>query len=64
MIHGEGDYRYDEIRNWAKLPEGWVFSQVSDASRRLEGQDLRLYPRQAPDRSLRQVRELVKTGML
>ena len=32
MIHGEGDYRYEEIRDWAQLPEGWVFAQVSDAA--------------------------------
>ncbi len=32
MILGEGDYRYEEVDGWAKLPEGWAFNQVSDAA--------------------------------
>ena len=32
MLFGEGDYRYEEVEGWAKLPEGWVFTQVSDAA--------------------------------
>ncbi|MCZ6633360.1 MAG: peptidyl-alpha-hydroxyglycine alpha-amidating lyase family protein [bacterium] len=32
MPLGEGDYRYEEVDGWAKLPEGWVFTQVSDAA--------------------------------
>ena len=32
MIYGEGDYRYEEVEDWAKLPEGWTFSQVSDTA--------------------------------
>lgn len=32
MVFGEGDYRYEEVDDWAKLPEGWVFTQVSDAA--------------------------------
>ena len=32
MALGEGDYRYELVEGWAKLPEGWVFSLVSDAA--------------------------------
>ena len=32
MALGEGDYRYELAEGWAKLPEGWVFSMVSDAA--------------------------------
>ncbi len=32
MVLGEGDYRYDVVEGWARLPEGWVFTQVSDAA--------------------------------
>ena len=32
MTLGEGDYKYEEVEGWAKLPEGWVFTQVSDAA--------------------------------
>ena len=32
MTLGEGDYRYEEVEGWAKLPEGWEFTQVSDAA--------------------------------
>ena len=47
MKLGQGDYQYEVVDNWAKLPEGWDFSLVSDAaidSRRwgmLLGQDCR-----------------------
>ena len=26
---GDGDYQYDLVENWAKLPDGWVFKQVA-----------------------------------
>lgn len=29
---GQGDYRYEVVDGWPKLPEGWVFSLVSDAA--------------------------------
>jgi DNA-binding beta-propeller fold protein YncE len=32
MPLGEGDYKYELVEGWAKLPEGWVFSLVSDAA--------------------------------
>lgn len=32
MKLGEGDYKYELVEGWAKLPEGWVFSLVSDAA--------------------------------
>jgi DNA-binding beta-propeller fold protein YncE len=32
MALGEGDYRYEVVEGWAKLPEGWSFSLVSDAA--------------------------------
>ena len=32
MALGEGDYRYELAEGWAKLPEGWVFSLVSDVA--------------------------------
>ena len=31
-ILGQGDYTYEVVDGWAKLPEGWVFSLVSDAA--------------------------------
>lgn len=31
-ILGQGDYKYEVVDGWAKLPEGWVFSLVSDAA--------------------------------
>ena len=30
MTLGDGDYKYELVEDWAKLPEGWVFSLVSD----------------------------------
>ena len=32
MALGQGDYRYEVVDRWAKLPEGWAFSLVSDAA--------------------------------
>ncbi len=32
MALGQGDYKYEVVDGWAKLPEGWVFSLVSDAA--------------------------------
>lgn len=32
MKLGQGDYQYEVVDNWAKLPEGWDFSLVSDAA--------------------------------
>ena len=32
MALGEGDYKYELVDGWPKLPEGWVFSMVSDAA--------------------------------
>jgi DNA-binding beta-propeller fold protein YncE len=32
MVLGDGDYKYELVQGWAKLPEGWVFSLVSDAA--------------------------------
>ena len=32
MALGEGDYKYELVEGWAKLPEGWSFSMVSDAA--------------------------------
>lgn len=32
MKPGQGDYQYEVVDNWAKLPEGWDFSLVSDAA--------------------------------
>jgi hypothetical protein len=29
---GQGDYQYEVVDNWAKVPEGWDFSLVSDAA--------------------------------
>tara|TARA_B100000949_G_C14224099_1_gene425896 strand:+ start:66 stop:935 length:870 start_codon:yes stop_codon:yes gene_type:complete len=28
VVVGQGDYRYELVENWAKLPEGWIFTQV------------------------------------
>jgi len=32
MALGEGDYKYQLVEGWAKLPEGWEISSVSDAA--------------------------------
>lgn len=32
MKLGQGDYLYELVDNWAKLPEGWEWSLVSDAA--------------------------------
>lgn len=32
MKLGQGDYQYEVVDKWAKLPEGWDFSLVSDAA--------------------------------
>ena len=32
MLLGGGDYKYELVEGWAKLPEGWVFSLVSDVA--------------------------------
>jgi len=32
MPLGYGDYKYELVEGWPKLPEGWVFSLVSDAA--------------------------------
>ena len=37
MALGEGDYRYEVVPGWAKLPEGWVFTQVADVAVDSEG---------------------------
>lgn len=37
MKLGQGDYQYETVDNWAKLPEGWDFSLVSDAAIDLRG---------------------------
>jgi sugar lactone lactonase YvrE len=29
---GNGDYLYDELAEWAKLPEGWTFKEVADVT--------------------------------
>ena len=34
VIVGEGDYRYEVIDNWAKLPDGWSFTEVGGGRRR------------------------------
>ena len=28
VILGSGEYRYEVIENWAKLPDGWEFTDV------------------------------------
>ncbi len=28
-IIGEGDYRYEVIENWGKLPDGWRYGEVA-----------------------------------
>lgn len=32
MSLGQGDYQYELVENWAKLPEGWAWSLVSDVA--------------------------------
>ena len=54
MALGEGDYKYELVEGWAKLPEGWVFSLVSDAAIDSKGRNLRLYPRQTSHHCFRQ----------
>ena len=31
-ILGDGDYRYEEIDDWAQLPDGWSFKEVADVA--------------------------------
>ena len=31
-ILGSGDFAYEELANWAKLPEGWTFKEVADVA--------------------------------
>lgn len=32
VILGSGDYRYEELAAWAKLPEGWQLKEVADVA--------------------------------
>ena len=32
MALGEGDYRYELVDGWPKVPEGWELKAVSDAA--------------------------------
>ncbi len=32
MVLGQGDFKYEAVEGWGNLPEGWVFSLVSDAA--------------------------------
>ena len=32
MPLGQGDYQYEAVEDWPNLPEGWIFSLVSDAA--------------------------------
>ena len=52
MILGEGDYRYELVEDWAKLPEGWVFSMVSDAAIDSKGRIFAFTARKASDHSI------------
>ena len=54
MIYGEGDYRYEEVEDWAKLPEGWTFSQVSDTAIDSMGRIYAFTRADAPDYRFRQ----------
>src|ERR1035437_1056917 len=29
VIVGSGEYRYEMIENWAKLPDGWSFAEIA-----------------------------------
>ena len=31
-IVGQGDYKYEIIEDWAKLPDGWSFKEVAAVS--------------------------------
>ena len=45
MLFGEGDYRYEEVEGWAKLPEGWVFTAGVGCRGGFTGPHLRIYAR-------------------
>ena len=45
MALGEGDYKYELVDGWPKLPEGWVFSMVSDAAIDSKGRIFAFTPR-------------------
>lgn len=32
VVLGSGDYVYEEVSDWAKLPEGWSFREVADVA--------------------------------
>ena len=39
-VLGDGDYRYEELDDWAELPDGWHFKEVADVA--VDGED-RIY---------------------
>ena len=54
---GSGDYRYEAVENWAKLPPGWSFKEIGSVGVRPQRQCLRLQPRRAPDDRVRPRRQ-------
>ena len=39
---GTGNYTYEVVENWAKLPDGWGFKEVACGRGRRQRQRLRL----------------------
>jgi len=37
IIFGQGDYKHQIIENWAKLPDGWSFKEVTAVGSRVYG---------------------------
>ena len=58
MHLGEGEWLYEPVENWAKLPPGWRFKEIGAVGTDRTRQRLRLQPRPAPDDRLRPGRQL------
>ena len=51
-VYGVGDFRYEFVEDWAKLPDGVNFQECPGVALRLQRQRLRADPRQEPDYGL------------
>ena len=58
VIVGSGDYRYEVIEGWGKLPDGWTFQEVAAVAIDKKDQRLLFHPRQASGDRLRPRRQL------
>ena len=54
---GNGEYIYEPVEDWAKLPPGWSFKEIGSVGVDQQRQCLRLQPRRAPDDRVRPRRQ-------